>query len=274
MPTCRASVPSPVPSPLDHVRVGGVRAAVISRAALVDRMIREAPRLAADPAATPWLVFDCNGHGISLAARDPGFRAALEQADIVHADGGIVVAVSRLLSRSIPDRSPTTDLYLDSLGPAGEAGVTYFLLGGQERVNATCAERSVARAPRLRIVGRHHGYFSETDEEAIVAAINAANPDVLWVGLGKPKEQEFCARHRNRLRAGWLVTCGGLFNFVSGDYPRAPQWMRRSGMEWAHRMVTNPRKLVWRYLTTNPHALWLIATRSGAAEHPEERSPR
>jgi N-acetylglucosaminyldiphosphoundecaprenol N-acetyl-beta-D-mannosaminyltransferase len=207
----------------------------------------------------PSLVFDCNGHAISLSARDPGYRSDLLSADIIHADGAIVVAVSRCLNGpAIRDRSATTDLFLDSLAPAAAKGLRYFLLGGTELVNAACAAIIEQRAPGL-IVGRHHGFLSgEQAECKVVDLINQTGADVLWVGLGKPREQSFCVRYREDLRAGWMVTCGGLFNYVTGDYPRAPQWMQRAGLEWLHRMATNPRQLAWRYLTTNPHALWLM----------------
>ncbi|MCG2665104.1 WecB/TagA/CpsF family glycosyltransferase [Brevundimonas sp.] len=246
-----------------HVRIGGVRAALLSRSDLVQRMLEEAPEIQRARGRAR-LVFDVNGHAISMAAQDAQFKAALEIADIVHADGGVIVAASRLISGGgIPDRSATTDLYDDCLHPAAMHGVSLFLLGGRPGVAQTCATLSKARAPGLNIVGTRHGYFCDAEEAAIVDEINAAQPDVLWVGLGKPKEQAFCLRHKDKLRCGWLVTCGGLFNYVTGDYPRAPRWMQRSGLEWVHRLATNPRHLLWRYLTTNPHALWLIATRTG-----------
>lgn len=246
-----------------HVRVGGVPVAQISRADLISRMLEDAPARRASGQA-PALIFDANGHGLSMAAGDAEFRDALYAADLVHADGGIIVAASRILSgEGVPDRSATTDMYLDSLPLAAQSGCRYYLLGGKPGVAQDCADRSAGQAPGLVMAGAHHGYFTEDEEEALVEAINAAEPDVIWVGLGKPKEQAFCLRNRDRLKAGWLVTCGGLFNYVTGDYPRAPQWMQRSGLEWMHRLATNPRHLFWRYLTTNPHALWLIATRSG-----------
>ncbi len=121
-------------------------------------------------------------------------------------------------------------------------------------------EHRPASYPDLKIAGHMDGYFPEAQEPEICEQINALGADVLWVGLGKPKEQEFCVRNRDRLKAGWLVTCGGCFNFITGKYSRAPQWMQDVGFEWLHRVVTNPKQLLWRYLTTNPHALFLIAT--------------
>ena len=125
-----------------------------------------------------------------------------------------------------------------------------------------CAQVLQADYAGLQIVGQHSGYFAESEERAICDEINASGADVVWVGLGKPREQQFCVRNRHRLTAGWMVTCGGCFGFVTGQYPRAPGWMQRAGFEWLHRLATNPRRLFWRYLTTNPHALFLIAMRT------------
>jgi exopolysaccharide biosynthesis WecB/TagA/CpsF family protein len=224
---------------------------------LIDRMLTDAPALRAAK-VQPALVFDCNGHAVSLFARDAAYRANLLDADLIHADGQVIVAASRWLrGPAIADRSATTDLFIDSIDAAHTSGVRYFLLGGTEEVNAACAATVELRAPGL-IVGRHHGYWRAQEEADVVAQINDARPDVVWVGLGKPSEQAFCVRRRDQLATGWLVTCGGLFNFVTGHYPRAPKWMQRAGLEWLHRLASNPRQLAWRYMTTNPHALWLI----------------
>jgi exopolysaccharide biosynthesis WecB/TagA/CpsF family protein len=247
--------------PLPHIVIGGLKVAVSSRADLAAAAVadcRAARR--EDFAGAPRLVFDSNGHALSLRRSDPAYARALEAADVVHADGAPIVAASRLkASTPIPERSATTDLIHDLAGAASAEGLSFYLLGGSEEVNAACAARLCELYPRLEIAGRRNGYFTPGEEEAIVADINAARPDILWVGLGKPKEQIFAAAHRERIRAGWLVTCGGCFNFVTGHYRRAPQWMQAASLEWLHRMGNEPRKLFWRYLVTTPHALWLLA---------------
>lgn len=245
------------PNELTRVRVGGLDVAVISNADLIDLMHEQAPqrRVAGLPA---YLVFDANAHGISLNATDPQFQSDVAQADLLHADGQVVVMASRLLCEvAIPDRSATTDMFIDSLKSAAARGVSYFLLGATEDVNRECTNRIQQIAPGIRVAGRQNGYFRGS-EEAVIEAINAAAPDVLWVGLGKPLEQNFCVKYRDRLKVGWIVTCGGLFNYVTGDYPRAPKWMQNAGFEWLHRMLTRPRQFAWRYITTSPHALLLM----------------
>jgi exopolysaccharide biosynthesis WecB/TagA/CpsF family protein len=102
------------------------------------------------------------------------------------------------------------------------------------------------------------------DEERIIADINHARPDILWLGLGAPAEQSFAARNRDKLHGvGLIKTSGGLFDFVSAKNTRAPDWMQRLGLEWAYRIYLEPRRLAGRYLMTNPHAIFLLLTRTG-----------
>lgn len=245
----------------EHVFVGGVRAATASRVELTRRIIEDCPERGNSPAAPPRLLFDANGHGISLAARNADYRRALEAADVVHADGGWIVLASGLLSGArIAERSATTDMIHDLASAGVEHRIRHYLLGATEEVNASCAERLEQMYPGMIIAGRRHGYFRPEEEAAIVDDINAAAPDVLWIGLGKPREQLFAVRNRDRLRAAWAITCGGCFNYITGHYRRAPRWMQDSHLEWLFRAVTTP-KLLWRYATTSPHAIWLTLTR-------------
>ena len=242
-----------------HVSIGGVRAAIASRAELAEHIIEDCLRRrgSGGPAR---LLFDTNGHAISLAARDSDYRRALEAADVIHADGGWIVPASKLLAgAAVPERSATTDLIHDIASAGVPHGLRHFLLGCSEEVNSECAVRLVELHPGIVIAGRHHGYFGE--EAGIVEAVNAAEPDIVWIGLGKPLEQLFAVRNRDALGAAWAVSCGGCFNYVTGHYRRAPQWMRKAHLEWLFRAASDP-KLLWRYATTSPHAIGLALTRS------------
>lgn len=253
---------SPAWLPVENTDLAGHKITTQSRRQLTDTMAHDcAANRDAGFSAGARLVFDVNGHGLSLASTDANYRAAVMSADILHADGGFLVTLSRLRSsRPISERSATTDLLHDFAVRAEAEGLSFYLLGATEAVNSACVAKLEALYPRLRIVGRRNGYFTEAEEDGIIEQINAVQPDMLWVGLGKPKEQYFAVRNARRLRAGWLVTCGGCFNYVTGAYKRAPDWMQRANLEWLHRMATNPRQLFWRYLVTTPHALWLAAT--------------
>jgi N-acetylglucosaminyldiphosphoundecaprenol N-acetyl-beta-D-mannosaminyltransferase len=251
-----------------EVLVGGLRTACLSRPQLTTLMVGDC-LAARGGKRRPKLVFASNGHAIALAATDAQFRNYLGAANLIHADGQPVVLASKLLTRHpIPERSATTDFIHDAAHAAADSGLSFFLLGAAERVNAQCAAALEQTYPGLRIAGRRNGYFTPEEETALCEAINASGADVLWVGLGVPLEYDFCVRNRHRLNAGWIVTCGGCFNFVTGDYARAPEWMQRHSLEWLYRLLREPRRLFWRYAITNPLALFALLTKTASSLPP------
>lgn len=249
-----------------RVVVGGLRTACVSRRQMNDLMIGDC--LAARGGnRTPKLVFASNGHAIAMAAIDPEFRAKFLKADLIHADGEPVVVASKFLTGTpVPERSATTDFLFDAAAAAQQAGLKFYLLGSTEEINTRAAEAVKKACPDVEIVGRRNGYFSREDEKAICDEINASGADVVWVGLGVPYEYDFCLRNKASLKAGWIVTCGGCFNFAAGDYVRAPAWMQKNGLEWLHRLVREPRRLFWRYMVTNPVAIAMLLFRTSAVE--------
>jgi N-acetylglucosaminyldiphosphoundecaprenol N-acetyl-beta-D-mannosaminyltransferase len=249
-------------SDIQSVVVGGVETKCLSRQRMVRSMIEDCT-IARDGGGSCKLIFDVNGHALALSRLNPAYRRDLCKADIIHADGQAIVFASRLLTSSpIPERSATTDFFHDAANAASKKGFRFYLLGATEDVNARCQAVLKDLYPGLNVVGRHNGYFPESAEPSLCEEISSLNVDVLWVGLGKPKEQAFCIRNRHRLKVGWVVTCGGCFNYVVGEYLRAPNWMQDVGAEWLHRLATNPRQMFWRYLTTNPVAIYMLLTQT------------
>lgn len=248
-----------------RVTVGGVETACITRHQLSSLMVGDC-LAARGGRRTPRLVFASNGHAIAMAALDKQFRETFAKADLIHADGEPVVAASKLLTNSpVPERSATTDFIFDAAKYAAEHGLKFFMLGSTEEVNARATARVKELYPTLQIAGRRNGYFARDEEAALCDAINASGADILWVGLGVPLEYDFCLRNKHRLNVGWVVTCGGCFNFAAGDYKRAPAWMQNNGLEWLHRLWREPRRLFWRYLVTNPVAIAMLLFRTGMA---------
>lgn len=244
------------------VIVGGIPTVRLSRRGLVDLLLDNG-----GAAQKTQLLFDVNGHGLALSLFDKTYRRDLLAADFIHADGQPLVIASRFLTRSpVPERTATTDVFHDVADAAQRQGKTFFLLGGTDEVVQACRRRMIELYPNLRIVGTRNGYFSPEEELGICEEINESGADIIWVGLGKPKEQAFCVRNRDNLGAGWLITCGGCFNYVTGHYPRAPGWMQKGGVEWIHRLLTQPRKLWWRYVSTTPIALYLLLTRTSSSK--------
>lgn len=205
----------------------------------------------------PLLSTSVNGQVLSLCDSDPRVTATFASADVIHCDGQPLVMLSRFLgSVRLPERVATTDLYPAVAALAAERGTTFYLLGGTAAVNREAVARSRAAYPDLRIVGSSHGYLSPAAEAAVVAEIAALKPDVLWVALGAPREQEFFMHHRAALAGvGIVKTSGGLFDFLAGAKRRAPAALQRAGLEWLFRLALEPRRLFLRYLVTNPHSL-------------------
>jgi exopolysaccharide biosynthesis WecB/TagA/CpsF family protein len=245
-----------------EVVVGGLKTVCLSRPDLARLMVRDC--LSARSAKSgPRTVFAANGHAVAFAATDKNFQRLFDEADIVHADGQAIVFASRLMTKTpIAERSATTDFIHDAAEAAVHSGLKFFLFGATEEVNKGAAEALKMRYPDLEIAGRRHGYFSPDEEEAICEEINASGADVVWLGLSVPLEYEFAARNKHRLDAGWIVTCGGCFNFLSGAYVRAPNWMQVAGLEWLHRLLRDPKRLFWRYAFTNPVALAMLIART------------
>ncbi len=248
-------------APHDHPRVlvGGLKTARLSRRDMIAQMVADCANARIDAKHRPRLVFTANGHSVALAATNTAFRETLHAADILHADGQPIVLASRLLTPTpIPERSATTDFIHDAARAAQQHGLRFYLLGGTEEVSARCAKILRRTYPDLIIAGRRNGYFTRAEEPAICEEIHRFGADIVWVGMGVPLEQEFCVRNRDRLTAGWLVTSGGCFNFVTGDYPRAPRWMQAASLEWLYRLWREPKRLGLRYALTNPLAMLLL----------------
>ncbi len=220
--------------------------------------------LSAERESAMWPLYSTslNGQVISLCARDPRIAEMIGAADSITPDGQPMVMLSRFLARSpLQERIATTDLFPAVAARAAAAGLTFYFLGGSERVNRRAVEAMRRRYPGLMIVGRRHGYFSRVEEPIICREIAELSPDILWISLGCPLEQEFVSRNLHRLGGvGIIKTAGGLLDFLSGEKARAPGWMQRMGLEWLFRALLEPRRLGWRYMTTNPHALYVMLT--------------
>lgn len=256
--------------PLDFatVPIGGFHTVIATAAQFADRMTADclAARAArgAGASISPKLAFSSNGQGVSLAGVDPEFASVMNQADFVHADGMSVVFASRLPGRTrLPERIATTDFFHDAAEAAMKAGLSFYILGGSEEQNLNAYDAIQKLYPTLRLAGRRNGYFSRDEDAAVCAQIVASEADVLWVGLGKPLQERWSVANRERLAGvGWLKTCGGLYAFLAGEAVRAPAWAQSAGLEWAWRMLQEPGRLAWRYLVTNPHAIYLMLTAS------------
>jgi N-acetylglucosaminyldiphosphoundecaprenol N-acetyl-beta-D-mannosaminyltransferase len=190
-----------------------------------------------------------NVHVAITAQRDDGLRAALHDAWTVFPDGAPISWLERRRGLLHAQRVAGPDLMLTVLRESVD--LRHFLFGSTPDVLARLGERLPAAVPGLRLAGALSPARGEEHDAAVIEAVRAAKPDVVWVALGAPKQELWARRHARALEPALLVGVGAAFDFHAGSKPRAPQWMQRAGLEWLHRLACEPRRLGWRYASTN-----------------------
>jgi N-acetylglucosaminyldiphosphoundecaprenol N-acetyl-beta-D-mannosaminyltransferase len=196
--------------------------------------------------------------------RSRALRTLLQEADLIVADGMALVWASRLSGTPLPERVAGSDLVWSLTAEAALHDHGVFLLGGAPGAADGAEARLRALYPGARLLGtlspaigfeRH-----EHEVESIVSTLQTARPDIVYVALGFPKQEQLIAYLRTRLPQTWFLGVGFSLSFVAGQVRRAPPWMGRLGLEWLHRLIQEPRRLGRRYLVDGvPFALWLFA---------------
>ena len=200
-------------------------------------------------------------HSVLECQRDPELRRIHNASGITTPDGMPLVWLSRLHGYHYVDRVYGPDLMLALCERSAEAGYRHFFYGGAKGVPEELAANLQHRFPGLAVVGTYSPPFrpltSEEDDQA-VQMINEVSPDVIWIGLGSPKQERWMATHIGRVEAPVLIGVGAAFDFLAGRKKQAPRWMQRSGLEWLFRLLTEPRRLWRRYLVNNPLFVLLV----------------
>lgn len=207
------------------------------------------------------IVCICNVHSVVTAARDAELQAAIATADLATPDGAPVAWMLRRQRVAWQRRVSGPDLMESCCDEFARSGESIYLLGGTEATLAALRARLLERWPTLRIAGTDAPPFrplTAQEDAEIVRRINDSGAGVVWVGLGCPKQERWMAAHRGSVHAV-MVGVGAAFDFHAGTVPRAPRWMRESGLEWLHRLASEPRRLGRRYLVTNTVFLWAAA---------------
>jgi len=197
-------------------------------------------------------VFFVNADCMNISAKDEGYRDCLTANDtVVFADGVGIKLAGQLSQQPIRDNVNGTDMFPLLCAQSAQNGQRIFLLGAREGIAETARQNMMEKISGLNICGAHHGYFDLDDCDDVLAAINEAQPDILLVGLGAPRQERFIHRHRDRINAPVAMGVGGLFDFYAGRIPRAPTMLRNNGLEWTWRLAMEPRRMWKRYLVGN-----------------------
>jgi N-acetylglucosaminyldiphosphoundecaprenol N-acetyl-beta-D-mannosaminyltransferase len=203
-------------------------------------------------------------HGVMESQADPSLLRIHNRSGLTTPDGMPMVWAGNRAGADHMSRVYGPDLMLEICSRSAAEGWTHYFYGGKERVPELLQRRLQERFPGLEVVGTHSPPFRElTEAEAdeIAAAINAANPDFVWVGLSTPKQERWMSANIGRLRAPAILGVGAAFDIHAGLLPQAPGWMQRGGLEWLYRMLKEPRRLWKRYLVNNPRFVWNMLRR-------------
>jgi N-acetylglucosaminyldiphosphoundecaprenol N-acetyl-beta-D-mannosaminyltransferase len=191
--------------------------------------------------------------------RDAAFKAAYLDAAMVVVDGKPVLAASRLLGRPLPETVPGSDLAPALFAASGgQPSLKVFLFGAADGVAVRAAQSIEKKWPWIRVCGTYSppmGFSPQAASSATaIDLINSSGADVLVIGLGAPKQEIWIASVRSRLRVKVALCIGASIDFMAGEKKRAPPWMRRMGIEWIHRALSEPRRLIPRYA----HDAWVF----------------
>lgn len=199
-----------------------------------------------------------NAHSVVTGSRDPAFARVLSEADLVTPDGAPVAWMMRRQGVPGQQRINGPDLMWRYCEQAGRRGEAIYLYGGTEATLVLLQQRLRAAFPGLVIAGALSPPFrAQTAQELAqdIEAINASGAGTVWVSLGCPKQEQWMAAQRDRVRAV-MIGVGAAFDYHAGTVRRAPAWMQRAGLEWLHRLASEPRRLWRRYLVTNSLFIW------------------
>lgn len=225
--------------------------------AFFDRIVEDIRR----PEQT--LIANLNVHAANIAHQNPEFKRFIQRADSVFCDGaGIVLAAKILGGVQLPTRFTAADYMPALLRRLADENLSVYFLASEPGV----AERAIAeftrQVPDHTIIGWHHGYILKDPEleKEVVQTINALNPDILFVGMGMPLQEQWIDRRRDELKVGALFPMGATLDYFSQKVPRCPQWMGDAGFEWLFRLSVEPVRMFERYVLGNPAFLMRIVT--------------
>lgn len=240
---------------MDRVNVLGVRINAVNIETAADRIDR------ALTSGERGYVCVTSVHGVMEAQSSPEFKTILNNSLLTVPDGMPTVWVGRLQGFHSMRRVFGPDLMNAVCERSVRKGYTHFLYGGAAGVAEELNKSLLSRFPGLRVIGTYTPPFrplTEAEEQQLTQKISKLRPDIFWIGLSTPKQEQFMAAHFNQLAAKLMIGVGAAFDIHTGRLRDAPQWVKSSGMQWMHRLIQEPTRLWRRYLINNPRFVWRI----------------
>lgn len=216
-------------------------------------------------------------NGVMHCRKDNEYKRIHDNAGLVTPDGMPIIWLARLMGIKDIERVCGSDLMAALCEQTMENGYKHFFYGGKPDVVERLAANLRKRYPHIRIAGTYSPPFrplTGQEEDKMVAMINHSRADIVWVGLGSPKQEYWMAQHAAHIDAAVLIGVGAAFDFLAGTGKRAPVWMQRSGLEWLYRLLSEPRRLWRRYLTVTPRFIPLALLQLWRLRHtPTDTDP-
>lgn len=188
------------------------------------------------------VIFTPNAEIIMQAQRDPELKDILKNADMLTADGAGVVLASGMLGNRLPEKVSGVDLVQEIFRTFASKGLRCFLFGARPGVAEEAAVNIIKDNPGIVVAGCRNGYFSDEECDEIIAEINKSAPDILLVALGAPKQEKWISKHLDKLDVKVCIGVGGTLDVLSGKVRLAPEFFRKSGLEWFYRLCREPRR--------------------------------
>lgn len=214
-------------------------------------------------------VFTPNVDHVVQAEHDPRFRSAYEGVSLSLVDGMPLLWASRLLKRPLPEKVSGSDLIMPLMRRAAERGHRVYFLGGAPGSAELAKQKLIAQLPALQVVGIDDGRIdpdgTPAQQKLILDRIGTAQPDLLLVALGAPKQELWAHEQRESLGQAVTIGVGASLDFIAGSQRRAPAWMSRAGLEWAYRLGQDPKRMATRYLLRDPEFFGILAKQMLAA---------
>ncbi len=234
------------PAASARINLRGVEIDALTQRGVIDRVMAQLTQCRGG-----WIV-TVNLDHMRRCAKQPDYAAMVAQADIVVADGMPLVWAAKVQGTPLPERVAGSDLVSSIAEAAAAYGKSLYLLGGNPGTAAAAADVLRSRYPALTIVGTHCPPFGFEHDDAemnlIRDLLSEAQPDIVYVALGSPKQEQLIEKLRAHLPAAWWIGIGISFSFLAGEVKRAPKWMQKLGIEWVHRLLQEPGRLARRYL--------------------------
>lgn len=196
-------------------------------------------------------IYTPNPEIVMGAKKDNNLKELINGGDLITADGIGLIYAAKIKNRSFKGRVTGLDLSMELLRIANDNNYGLYLLGGKEGVSKAAAENINKSFPNIRIAGNHHGYFkgshtgyeNHEEEQNIIEDINHSNPDIVFVGLGFPKQEVWIDSNKNKVKAKIIIGNGGVMDILSGNIKKTPEFIRKIGFEWLYRLIQEPSRI-------------------------------